>query len=99
MPTRVPVVDINEIVKQPRHEATQSQQQSVETQLEPPLTPSTTEESMETHTTGRISSTEPLLTVPPPGVQKLDANGQQSRVPNLPGITPLRGHLHQQGWL
>ncbi|EDS34605.1 transient receptor potential channel [Culex quinquefasciatus] len=49
-----------------RHEQTQSQQNSLERQLEPPpLTPSTTEESVDNPAHARISSTEPLLRIGP----------------------------------
>jgi hypothetical protein len=85
------------------HEQTQSQQQSIENQLEPPpLTPSTTEESV---VTAPISSMEPLLLSGTTGSNntnntniKLEVNGQQT-LPNLPGIIPVQGHLHSSGWL
>jgi hypothetical protein len=66
---------------------------------QPPMTPSTTEESV------APTSMEPLLnfakgsTVVNTNI-KFEINGQQmSTLPNLPGIIPLQGHLHQQGWL
>ncbi|XP_058061235.1 transient receptor potential-gamma protein [Anopheles bellator] len=133
-------------VRPGRHEATQSQQHSVEQQLDgpAPLTPSTTEESVDqqqpsamltpnAQTTlpmhkhqkivrGRNSSHEPLLRLqeqrdgpvggpggPGDGVAAIGGPGagQSTSVatsvlrstPKIPGVTPLRGHLHSQGWL
>lgn len=82
---------------QPRHEQTQSQDQDqqLEPSIEPPMTPSTTEESV------APTSMEPLLNLTKASMSstiKFEINGQQT-LPNLPGIIPLQGHLHQQGWL
>jgi len=78
------------------------------------MTSSTTEESMTggliaTSTTANNnsqSSTEPLLLTVPAhaiigtiGITKTDSNGQPRQIQNLPNIIPIRGHLHQQGWL
>ena len=51
-----------------------------------------------------INSAEPLLSVHTGNIIsrtniKLEVNSQPTVIPNLPGITPVRGHLHQQGWL
>jgi hypothetical protein len=85
--------------QQPRHEQTQSQDQeaSMEASSEPPMTPSTTEESV------APTSMEPLLNLTKGAMSinsniKFEINGQHT-LPNLPGIIPLQGHLHQQGWL
>lgn len=96
-PTSVP--DKTICFNQPRHEQTQSQDQelSAETSTEPPLTPSTTEESV------APTSMEPLLNLTKGSLNmnsniKFEVNGQHT-LPHLPGIIPLQGHLHQQGWL
>uniref|UniRef100_A0AAG5CXK8 Ion transport domain-containing protein n=1 Tax=Anopheles atroparvus TaxID=41427 RepID=A0AAG5CXK8_ANOAO len=136
-------------VRPARHEATQSQQHSIEQQLEgpAPLTPSTTEESVDQQPStvlppavplavhkhqkiirGRNSCNEPLLrlqehrdsadggeggTTPDGGASGngggMDGGGTSGAhssaasalrsVPKIPGVTPLRGHLHSQGWL
>lgn len=96
MPTR-PNVPENATSFQPsRHEQTQSQDQdqSAEVDADVPLTPSTTEESV------APTSMEPLLNISKGGMTniKFEINGQQT-LPNLPGIIPLQGHLHQTGWL
>jgi hypothetical protein len=81
-----------------RHEQTQSQDQDAQdVSIEPPMTPSTTEESV------APTSMEPLLNLTKANMNinsniKFEINGQQT-LPNLPGIIPLQGHLHQQGWL
>ncbi|XP_055683396.1 transient receptor potential-gamma protein isoform X1 [Lutzomyia longipalpis] len=62
------------------------------------LTASTTDESVAGHLVIPICPTEPLLAGPMSGAMKMDANGHQQGQ-NLPNIIPLRGHLHQQGWL
>uniref|UniRef100_U5ENB5 Putative transient receptor potential channel n=1 Tax=Corethrella appendiculata TaxID=1370023 RepID=U5ENB5_9DIPT len=125
VPSRATGTECTEKVKPQRHEKTQSQQQSVDNQLDTPLTPSTTEESVDNAATIRITSTEPLLKIHqdtnrysntnnnqqqqqqqhhhPQQQQQLQPQPQhpqqQNQHPNLPGITPVRGHLHQQGWL
>uniref|UniRef100_A0A903WR35 Transient receptor ion channel domain-containing protein n=2 Tax=Anopheles darlingi TaxID=43151 RepID=A0A903WR35_ANODA len=134
-------------VRPGRHETTQSQQHSMEQQLEgaAPLTPSTTEESVDqqqqqhhqqaSHTLtatlpvhkhqkivrGRNSSNEPLLRLQEhrgssgEGAEHGDGSGVATAAatlqstsgatsvlrstPKIPGVTPLRGHLHSQGWL
>lgn len=99
VPTRTNVPELPVTLQPSRHENTQSQEQSIETPIEvPPLTPSTTEESV-----APISSMEPLLSVTAGNTNtaaniKFEVNGQRS-IPNLPGVIPLQGHLHQQGWL
>lgn len=99
VPTRSNVPELPVTLQPSRHENTQSQEQSNETPIEvPPLTPSTTEESV-----APISSMEPLLCVTAGNINaasniKFEVNGQRS-IPNLPGVIPLQGHLHQQGWL
>lgn len=102
VPTRSSVPDCSEIINQ-SHEYTQSQQQSLENQIDAPLTPSTTEESV-VGASSAINSAEPLLTVYTGNTIsrtniKLEINSQPTVIPNLPGITPVRGHLQQQGWL
>lgn len=97
VPTRSTVPEKIKTYQQPRHEQTQSQDQdaSIESASEPPLTPSTTEESV------APTSMEPLLNLTKGNVNsniKFEINGQHT-LPNLPGIIPLQGHLHQQGWL
>lgn len=99
VPSRSTVPEKTKPFHQPRHEQTQSQDQdlSVDTSNEPPLTPSTTEESV------APTSMEPLLNLTKGNMKlntniKFEINGQQT-LPNLPGIIPLQGHLHQQGWL
>lgn len=84
----------------PRHEQTQSQDRTEESPDQPeppPLSASTTEESV------APTSTEPLLNLARGNLNmasniKFEINGQQT-LPNLPNIIPLQGHLHQQGWL
>lgn len=83
----------------PRHEQTQSQDQTdlSQDQNPPPISASTTEESV------APTSMEPLLNLNVRGALnasniKFELNGQQA-LPNLPNIIPLQGHLHQQGWL
>jgi len=102
VPTRSKVPDKSHAVQPSRHEQTQSQDQdeSMEDERgdmsEAPMTPSTTEESV------APTSMEPLLNLsikkPIAANIKFEVNGQQA-LPNLPGIIPLQGHLHQQGWL
>jgi hypothetical protein len=92
VPARSNVPDKSKSI-QPRHEQTQSQDQQQEPSTETPLTPSTTEESV------APTSMEPLLNLTKRNVNIMfEINGQQT-LPNLPGIIPLQGHLHQQGWL
>lgn len=93
-------------LKTPRHEQTQSQHNSMENQLDPPLTPSTTEESVDNPPHTRISSTEPLLRIQGRAVNidELTSPGGQrpsSQQPpyRIPGVTPVRGHFQSQGWL
>lgn len=99
VPTRSTVPEKCNQFHPPRHEQTQSQDQeaSIESATDPPMTPSTTEESV------APTSMEPLLNLTKGNVNinsniKFEINGQQT-LPNLPGIIPLQGHLHQQGWL
>lgn len=99
VPTRSHVPDKSKPIQPSRHEQTQSQdqEQPLDSSIEPPLTPSTTEESV------APTSMEPLLNLTRGNVNmntsiKFEINGQQT-LPNLPGIIPLQGHLHQQGWL
>lgn len=95
VPTRSNVPENAQTFQPSRHEQTQSQDQDqLEVEAEVPLTPSTTEESV------APTSMEPLLNISKGGVShiKFEINGQQT-LPNLPGIIPLQGHLHQQGWL
>ncbi|KFB39081.1 AGAP008435-PA-like protein [Anopheles sinensis] len=145
--------EVVESVRPARHEATQSQQHSIEQQLEgpAPLTPSTTEESVDQQPAtvlppvaplavhkhqkiirGRNNCNEPLLRlqehrdsadggegggggasdVGSSGNGMADTGGGLGTsgghssaasalrsVPKIPGVTPLRGHLHSQGWL
>ncbi|KAG5676185.1 hypothetical protein PVAND_006034 [Polypedilum vanderplanki] len=100
VPTRSNVPDKRDNMP-PRHEQTQSQDQTTEgsqEQPEPqPISASTTEESV------APTSTEPLLNLTRGNMTiasniKFELNGQQA-LPNLPNIIPLQGHLHQQGWL
>ncbi|XP_058125966.1 transient receptor potential-gamma protein [Anopheles coustani] len=143
--------EVVENVRPARHEATQSQQHSIEQQLEgpAPLTPSTTEESVDQQPStvlppvaplavhkhqkiirGRNNCNEPLLRLQEhrdsadggegggasdvglsgngmadPGGGLGTSGGHSSAasalrsVPKIPGVTPLRGHLHSQGWL
>lgn len=98
VPTRPVVPEKHENFPNPRHEQTQSQDQSELSQEIPPqLSASTTEESI------APTSMEPLLNLTARGALntsniKFELNGQQA-LPNLPNIIPLQGHLHQQGWL
>ncbi|XP_055550789.1 transient receptor potential-gamma protein isoform X1 [Wyeomyia smithii] len=88
--------------KTPRHEQTQSQQTSLENQLDPPLTPSTTEESVDNPAHTRISCTEPLLRIQGRAITSetsSDHQQQQQSSYRIPGVTPVRGHFHSQGWL
>lgn len=96
VPSRSNVPDKIQPYLTPRHEQTQSQDQSQE-QLPPQISASTTEESV------APTSMEPLLSLTARGALnvsniKFELNGQQA-LPNLPNIIPLQGHLHQQGWL
>jgi hypothetical protein len=94
VPTRATTPDKNTSVDSTCPTQTQSQQQSIDIQLIPPLTPSTTEESVETQAVLQAATTTSTSAVD--GVKKV----QVSAVPaKLPGITPVRGHLHKQGWL
>lgn len=100
-------------LKTPRHEQTQSQHNSMENQLDPPLTPSTTEESVDNASHVRINSTEPLLRIQGRAVtiDELTSSGGRSGGPSgsvqrhqqssyrIPGVTPVRGHFQSQGWL
>ncbi|XP_055644283.1 transient receptor potential-gamma protein isoform X2 [Toxorhynchites rutilus septentrionalis] len=97
-------------LKTPRHEQTQSQHNSLENQLDPPLTPSTTEESVDNQAHTRISSTEPLLRIQGRAVtvgELTTSDGRTSGHSNdharstcrIPGVTPVRGHFQSQGWL
>lgn len=95
VPTRSNVPDKFPQYSTPRHEQTQSQDQSQD--LPGPISASTTEESV------APTSMEPLLSLTARGALqasniKFELNGQQA-LPNLPNIIPLQGHLHQQGWL
>lgn len=83
----------------PRHEQTQSQQDSVDTHLEQQMTPSTTEESVTGNGGAPVSSTEPLLSGPTLARKINEVNGETRPIPQLPNIIPIRGHLQQQGWL
>ncbi|KAL7041237.1 hypothetical protein ACKWTF_000683 [Chironomus riparius] len=99
VPTRPSVPEKREVF-QPRHEQTQSQDRTEVSQEQaeaPPMSASTTEESV------APTSTEPLLNLARGSLSmasniKFELNGQQA-LPNLPNIIPLQGHLHQQGWL
>ena len=99
VPTRPSVPEKREVF-QPRHEQTQSQDRTEVSQEQPeapPMSASTTEESV------APTSTEPLLNLARGNLNmasniKFELNGQQA-LPNLPNIIPLQGHLHQQGWL
>lgn len=110
VPTRVP--EIIQIL--PRHEKTQSQQDSMEvpTTVAPTLTPSTTEESVTTVGPSMpISGTsrEPLMynysssSNPATGSSQTPddeykPNTSQS-LPKLPGVIPVSGHNGPTGWL
>ncbi|XP_062705319.1 transient receptor potential-gamma protein [Aedes albopictus] len=107
--------DIGVPLKTPRHEQTQSQHNSMENQLDPPLTPSTTEESVDNASHVRMNSTEPLLRIQGRAVtiDELTNPGGRSGGPSgssgqtrpqpssyrIPGVTPVRGHFQSQGWL
>ncbi|KAJ9584041.1 hypothetical protein L9F63_021618, partial [Diploptera punctata] len=92
-----------------RHEQLQSQQHSVELSTGPTetLTPSTTEESVATYSTGigggvsvGSSSREPLLASSSGNsAQDKSRNGNVVVLPNLPGIQPVSGHNMSAGWL
>ena len=100
-----------------RHEHLQSQQHSVELSTGPTetLTPSTTEESVATYSTGigggvsvGSSSREPLLASSSANSANHNAssdaadksrNGTVVVLPNLPGIQPVSGHNMSAGWL
>lgn len=98
VPARSTVPDKTKTFQHPRHEQTQSQDQDASQEsasIERPMTPSTTEESV------APNSMEPLLNIQKVNMRsniKFEINGQHT-IPNLPGIIPLQGHLHQQGWL
>ncbi|XP_023311721.1 transient receptor potential-gamma protein [Anoplophora glabripennis] len=110
VPTRVP--EIIQIL--PRHEKTQSQQDSMEvpTTVAHTLTPSTTEESVTTvgpSMTVSGTSREPLMynysssSNPATGSSQTPddeykPNTSQS-LPKLPGVIPVSGHNGPTGWL
>nr|XP_023020264.1 transient receptor potential-gamma protein-like [Leptinotarsa decemlineata] len=109
VPTRVPeMVQITH-----RHEKTQSQQDSIElpTTVPSTLTPSTTEESVNTvgqPTATSGTSRDPLLfnsSSSNPANGSLQTPDEEYRhhssqsLPKLPGVIPLCGHTAPTGWL
>lgn len=109
VPTRVPEV----VQFMHRHEKTQSQQDSVDTvpanSAPVTLTPSTTEESVNTACQG-ASSREPLLYNSSNSSNQATGSSQTPEdeykqhnsvqpLPKLPGVIPLSGHNGPSGWL
>lgn len=98
---------VHETAGDPGGVQSQSQQDSVDTQIldhQSTLTASTTEESVNGH---HFVYQEPILSGPiellKPSTSTTAVKTPQITasqvIPNLPNVIPVRGHLHQQGWL